>query len=189
MSETEPRSRLARLWAHPVVRWSERILWVLVALFVIERLGPQLSALTGIGPTVGTAPPFELVTLEGETIRSEDLAGRVVVVNFWATWCPPCRIEIPALQSLWEERGEEGVVVLGISTDAGNGRAVADFLEERGVTYPVGMATSEIRRAFGGITALPTTFVIGPDGVIHHRVFGFFAPPAMNAAVGRLVRE
>lgn len=188
MSDATPPSSLrSRLAAHPVVRWGERILWVLVALFVLERLGPQLSAFTGIGPTVGTAPAFELVTLEGERIGSEDLAGKIVVVNFWATWCPPCRIEIPALQALWEERGGDGVVVIGISTDAGSGRAVAEFLEERGVTYPVGMATAELRRAFGGITALPTTFVIGPDGVIHHRVFGFFAPPAMNAAVGRLV--
>jgi hypothetical protein len=66
---------------------------------------------------------------------------------------------------------------------------VRPFVAERGVTYPVGVASRELRRAFGGITALPTTFIIDRKGVIRHRVFGFFAPPAMNAAVGRLLGD
>ncbi len=182
-------SRLAghALWRHPALRWAERAFWVALAVFALWRLGPQLGALTGVGPTLGSAPSFELVTLDGDVVSSADLADRVVVVNFWATWCAPCRIEVPALQKLHEARAAEGVVVLGIATDVEGARAVAPFVAERDVTYAVGMATPDLRRAFGGITALPTTFIIGRDGVIHHRVFGFFAPPAMNAAVSRLL--
>lgn len=177
------------LLRHPALRWAERAFWVALAAFALWRLGPQLSALTGVGPTLGSAPAFELATLDGELVSSEDLAGQVVVVNFWATWCAPCRIEVPALQKLHEARAGEGVVVLGIATDVGGEAAVAPFVAERDVTYPIGLATPELRRAFGGITALPTTFIIGRDGVVHHRVFGFFAPPAMNAAVSRLLEE
>jgi peroxiredoxin len=171
------------------VRWGERLLWVALAIFVLHRLGPQLSALTGIGPTVGSAPVFALGTLDGETVTSADLRGRVVVVNFWATWCGPCRIEIPALQALHERRAQDGVVVLGVSMDVAGERVVTPYLQARGVTYPVALATPEARRAFGGIDALPTTFVIGRDGTVRHRVVGLFAPPALHAAVARLLRE
>ena len=157
--------------------------------FAVVRLGPQVGAFLGVGPTLGSTPDFTLRTLDGEALAAEDLRGRVAVVNFWATWCPPCRIEIPALQSLHEDYAEEGLVVLGISTDVGGAGAVRPFLEERGVTYPVALADNGVRRAFGGITALPTTFIVDREGVIRHRVFGFFAPPAMRAAVRRLLDE
>jgi thiol-disulfide isomerase/thioredoxin len=127
--------------------------------------------------------------LDGATLDRDALRGQVAIVNFWATWCPPCRVEIPALQDLHEEFGPEGLVVLGLSTDAGGVGAVTTFLAERGVTYPVAMADAMTRNAFGGVTALPTTFILDRDGVIRHRVFGFCAPPAMRAAVRRLLEE
>jgi len=156
---------------------------------VAIRLGPQLGALVGFAPNHGKAPDFALETLAGDTIRSVDLAGHVVVVNFWATWCPPCRLEMPALQKLHERLAPDGVVVLGFVTDVGDDAPVRAFLDDRGITYPVGRATAEHRRTFGGIPGIPTTFVIGGDGVMRHKVVGYFAPPAMNAAVGRLLEE
>lgn len=124
----------------------------------------------------------------------------MVVLNLWATWCPPCRIEIPALQKLHEEFGAGGsgvrggtgdaapspeVVVIGLAGDVEGAAVVRPFLEERGVTYANGLLSAELRRAFGGVRGFPTTLVIGPDGVVQHRVMGFFAPPAMRAAVRR----
>lgn len=154
--------------------------------FVAVRLGPQLSAWTGIGPVEGSHPTYAFTALDGSEIDSGALEGRVVVVNLWATWCPPCRIEIPALQRLHEEyAGDDDVVVLGLAGDVEGARIVRPFLEERGVTYPVGLLTNELRRAFGGVQGFPTTLVIGPDGVVRHKVVGFFAPPAMRAAVER----
>lgn len=182
---TEP----PRPWWRHALTWGERALWVGVLVFIAVRLGPQAGALLGVGPTLGAAPDFTVETLDGEVVDPATLQGKVVVVNFWATWCPPCRLEVPALQKLHEEFGSEGLVVLGLSTDAGGVAGVREFLDERGVTYPVAMADGAVRRAFGGVTALPTTFIMDRDGVIQHRVFGFFAPPAMSAAVKRLLRQ
>ncbi len=169
--------------------WLERVVTAGLLMFVAVRLGPQLGALLGVDADPDEAPEYELVTLSGDTVRSAGLAGRVVVVNFWATWCPPCRLEMPSLQKLHERRGADGVVVLGFSTDVGGDAGVLSFLRERGITYPVGKATAEHQRAFGGIQGIPTTFVLDRRGRVRHRVVGYFASPAMNAAVSRLLDE
>lgn len=169
------------------LRWAENLFWVGILAFALVRLGPQIGAWLGVGPTLGTVPDFQVVTLAGVEVDAESLRGQVAVVNFWATWCPPCRVEIPALQRLHEDFADAGLVVLGLSTDAGGVAQVSAFLEERGVSYPVAIADPATRRAFGGISALPTTFILDRQGVIRHRVFGFFAPPAMRAAVERLL--
>ena len=173
----------------PLLLWLERLFTLGVLVFVIYRLGPQLAAWTGVGPDLGRSPDFAFTALDGREIRSDELAGKVVVLNFWATWCGPCKLEMPALQALHEDRAADDVVVLGLATDVGDGSAVRDFLTERGITYPVGRATNAHRSAFGGIRGIPTTFLIGRDGTVRHRVVGYFAPPAMRAAVTRLVEE
>lgn len=173
-----------------MLKWAERIVFVGLLVFVLLRLGPQLSAWTGIGPIEGSQPSYAFTALDGTQISSTDLHGKVVVVNLWATWCPPCRIEIPALQKLHEEyAGDDDVMVIGLAGDVEGARVVRPFLEERGVTYPVGLLTGELRRAFGGVQGFPTTLVIGPDGVVRNKVVGFFAPPAMRAAVDRARTE
>lgn len=190
MTEPDPGSpSRAPSWWRSALTWGERALWTGVLIFLAVRLGPQVGALTGIGPALGSAPELRFVTLDGVEIGPAQMEGRVVVVNFWATWCPPCRLEIPSLQKVHTDLEAEGVLVVGLSTDAGSPNDIRAFLEERGVTYPVGMASPAHRRAFGGVRALPTTFILDRDGVIRHRVFGFFAPPAMRAAVSRLLEE
>jgi thiol-disulfide isomerase/thioredoxin len=170
--------------------WLERALFLGLLLFALHRLGPQLSAWTGIGPIEGSTPEYAVTLFDGSRLTSEELRGKVVVLNVWATWCPPCRVEIPALQALHEDTRAEGdVVVLGLATDVQGAGIVSPFLEERGVSYANGMLDRETRRALGGISHTPTTFVIGPDGVVRHKVLGFFAPPAMRAAVRRLQPE
>ena len=172
-----------------VLLWAERVVTVGLLIFVAVRLGPQFGALVGVAPDQGKAPAYALVTLDGDTVQSTELEGKVVVVNFWATWCPPCRLEMPTLQRLHERRSGDGVVVLGFTTDVGSDAGVRSFLAERGITYPVGMATAEHRRAFGGIPGVPTTFLIDREGVVRHKVVGYFAGPALNAAVGRLLSD
>lgn len=183
---TTPPPRPA--WKTALV-WVERVVTAGLLVFVAIRLGPQLGALVGVSVRPAEAPAFTLVTLDGDTIRSSALEGKVVVVNFWATWCMPCRLEMPSLQSLHERRAGDDVVVLGLATDVGGDAPVRAFLQERGITYAVGRATAEHRRSFGGIPGIPTTFLIGRDGRIRHTVVGYFTPPAMNAAVSRLVEE
>ena len=109
------------------------------------------------------------------------------MLNFWATWCGPCRLEMPSLQSLHEDRAIDGVRVLGLATDVGSERPIREFLGEREISYAVGRATSAHRRAFGGIPGIPTTFIIDREGVIQHKVVGYFTPPALRLAVRRLL--
>jgi cytochrome c biogenesis protein CcmG, thiol:disulfide interchange protein DsbE len=182
--EPAPPSRWKRVGV-----WVERIVTLGLLAFVLYRVGPQLGALTGVGPDLGRAPTFSFVSLDGDTISSDALRGRVVVLNFWATWCGPCKLEMPSLQALSEDVDPNDVVVLGLATDAGGVEPIRAFLRERSITYPVGRATVAHRQAFGGIRGIPTTFLIDRDGVVRHRVVGYFAPPAMRVAVSRLVDE
>jgi thiol-disulfide isomerase/thioredoxin len=178
-----------------VPRWKTALVWIerlaLLALiaFAAYRFGPQVGALTGIGPSLGRAPELSFVSLDGDTVTAADLHGEVVVLNFWATWCLPCRAEMPSLQRLHQDLGARGVRVVGLATDVGSEDPIREFLVEREITYPVGRASAAHRRAFGGIPGIPTTFIIDRDGVIRHRVVGYFAPPAMRAAVGRLLED
>jgi len=175
-------------WKRALV-WVERIVTAGLLLFIAVRLGPQIGALTGISISPEPAPAYAFVSLEGDTILSNELAGNVVVLNFWATWCGPCKLEMPSLQKLHERRAGDDVVVLGLSTDVGGEDGIRTFLEERSITYPVGRANQAHRRAFGGIPGIPTTFIIDRTGTVRHKVVGYFAPPAMNAAVSRLLEE
>lgn len=185
MTDTAAQPGVPR-WKTALV-WLERLALTGLIVFAAYRFGPQVGALTGIGPTLGRSPDVSFVSLDGDTVTEADLRGEVVVLNFWATWCLPCRAEMPSLQRLHEDLGAEGVRVVGLATDVGSEQPIREFLTERGITYPVGRASAAQRRAFGGIPGIPTTFIIDRDGVIRHRVVGWFAPPAMRVAVGRLL--
>lgn len=183
---TPPTPRPA--WKTALV-WLERLVTAGLLIFVAIRLGPQVGALVGVARDQGRAPAYALVTMSGDTVQSVDLAGKVVVVNFWATWCIPCRLEMPSLQALHERHRGDDVVVLGFATDVGGEQAIRTFLADRGITYPVGRATQAHRQAFGGIPGIPTTFLVDRQGNVRHKVVGYFAPPALNAAVNRLLAE
>lgn len=115
--------------------------------------------------------PFSVTDLDGRTISSADLTGKVVLVNFWATWCPPCRAEIPDLIEL-QDKYRDHLVVLGISEDEAPREAVKAFLAEYNVNYPVAMTTPELAKIFRGVSALPTTFILDREGKLAQRHVG-----------------
>jgi peroxiredoxin len=167
----------------------ERIAWGLLVGFLAWRLSPQAGAAFGIAAMNQQAPDFRLTTLDGEAVTRDALRGKVVLLNFWATWCPPCRVEMPGFQDVYEEHRGAGFVVLGVSTDAAGRGRVLDFVREQGITYPVAMADGEIVNAYGGARVLPTSFLIDRDGRVRHEVRGYFAEVALRQAVGRLLGE
>ena len=115
------------------------------------------------------APDFEVETFDGKTLRLSDLNGKVVVLNFWASWCPPCRWEMPFFEIMWQEYRDQSVVFVGIAM-SDTFENVKAFAEEAGVTYPVGLdTTTEIARAYE-VLSLPTTFFIGKDGNIERKL-------------------
>ena len=122
-----------------------------------------------------TMPSLTMQDLDGRLITTEDLKGKVTIVNFWATWCGPCRAEIPDLIKL-QDRYPDQLLVIGVSTDEGGVAIVEDFATEYGINYPVVMATPEIRRAFPGVRALPTSFVVDPDGRVVQTHVGLINP-------------
>lgn len=126
------------------------------------------------GPTLGRpAPAYGAVTLAGDSLSLGDLRGRVVLLNFWATWCAPCRHETPFLQQLYEERSPGGLEIVGVSMDTRDADDdVADFVREYGVTYPIlvdpQMRGMDVYRVLG----LPATFLVDRDGVLRWMRFG-----------------
>ena len=108
-------------------------------------------------------PAFSMRDLDGRTITSDDLRGKVTLVNFWATWCGPCRAEIPDLIKL-QARYPDHLQVIGVSTDEGPVQIVEDFATEFGINYPIVIHTPELNRAFPGVMALPTSFIVDPEG-------------------------
>jgi peroxiredoxin len=165
------------------------VLWVLVLGFLGYRLWPQVAAAFAVGTGREDAPVFTLQTLSGGTISLDELRGQVVLVNFWATWCPPCRIEMPGFERVYREKQAQGFAIVGISTDRAGTATVRGFLEARGITFPVAMATGQVVRDFGGVRALPTSFLIDRQGRVRHEVRGYFAEPALRLAVDRLLAE
>jgi peroxiredoxin len=165
------------------------IAWLLIAGFLATRIWPQLAAAIGITSAATTAPAAHLTTLDGEPISLDDLRGKVVLLNFWATWCPPCRHEMPGFQAVYTSKRDRGFVVLGVSLDATGRERVAAFLREHGITYPVAMATGKVVTDFGGVNMLPTSFLIDREGRIRHEVRGYFARLTLEQAVERLLSE
>ena len=181
------RTRLRARWR--AVARLEPIAWLVLAAFLGWRIWPQVAAAFGVDSTTAPAPGFAVRTLAGDSLSSESLRGKVVLVNFWATWCPPCRVEMPGFQAVYDQRKADGFVVLGISTDVTGPGTVSQFLAEREITYPVAMATGGITRRFGDSRVLPTSFLIDRQGRIRHEVRGIFASVALGQAVDRLLAE
>jgi thiol-disulfide isomerase/thioredoxin len=116
-------------------------------------------------------PPVSLTDLDGRAISNESLRGKVVLMNFWATWCGPCREEIPMLVAL-QEHYKDKLVVVGVSIDERPASEVKEFAAGFFVNYPIAMAPKGMGEAFGGISAVPSTFVVNPEGRIVQRHVG-----------------
>ena len=132
------------------------------------------------------APSWTMTDTEGRILNSGDLAGKIVVLNFWATWCPPCRRELPDLEAFHARHRDRGVVVLGASIDAGGTNAVLGFLKGRSITYRQLMANPEIQSTFG-IASIPSTWVIGKDGRVEARYLGALTQDELSRAVAPLI--
>lgn len=119
------------------------------------------------------APDFSLQSITGETYTLSDLRGQAVVINLWATWCPPCRAEMPALQKMYEEYGDQGLVILAVnSTVQDDAAAIAPFASEYGLTFPIlldgaGLATSAYQ-----VRSLPSSYFIDRQGIVRKVIIG-----------------
>ena len=108
-------------------------------------------------------PDFVLQDLDGQTVRLSDFAGKAVLINFWATWCPPCRAEIPDLVELQRGYGGEDFTIIGISLDQTGVAGVRSFAQQFGLNYPVIMGNQEVVQMYGNFRGIPASFLLNAD--------------------------
>jgi peroxiredoxin len=118
------------------------------------------------------APMFELPDLNGKTVKLADYAGKVLFINIWATWCVPCREEMPSMEALYKQIKGPGFEMLAVSVDEAGASAVKPFMEELGLTFPALLDTKSEVAALYKTTGVPETFIVNKDGIIIHHVVG-----------------
>jgi len=121
--------------------------------------------------STASAPDFTLQDLSGKHVHLGDLKGSVVLVEFWATWCPPCRESIPGMERLHKAYRDKGLVVLGVSLDTSGVDSVRSFVRESGISYPILQGSDEVASKYM-VRAIPTMFLVNKDGVIARQYLG-----------------
>lgn len=143
-----------------------RILTITLTLFGLMA-GAAAQAATKM-------PAFTLPSVkDGAMVKASGYQGQAMFINFFATWCPPCRKEIPSLIQLQKEYGPKGFTMIGISTDQGGASLVDKFARKMGINYPVLLSDSETPTAFGGILGIPTSFLVNREGNVVKRYDGY----------------
>jgi peroxiredoxin len=150
---------------------------------------PAAAAPMAALPKLGAAPAWKLKDIDGKDVAFEQFKGKVVVIDFWATWCGPCRVEIPGYVEMQKKHGAEGLVIVGVSLDQAGPEVVKAFAAKYGINYPLVMADEAIQTKFGGIEAIPTTFLIDRDGQIRDRKVGAEESESYEKKVAAVLRE
>jgi cytochrome c biogenesis protein CcmG/thiol:disulfide interchange protein DsbE len=151
---------------------------------VAEAVKPALPP-----PTSGPgeqAPSFTLTSLDGSKVSLADFKGKVVILDFWATWCPPCKREIPDFIALQTKYGAQGLQVVGVAV-SDEESAVKKFVNDIGMNYPVLFGTPGVSAQYGGVESIPTTFVIDRDGRIRETFVGYRSADTFEAVIGPLL--
>jgi thiol-disulfide isomerase/thioredoxin len=133
------------------------------------------------------APAFTVRTLSGKSLRLAELRNKPVIVDFWATWCGPCRASMPHLSTMQSRYEKQGLTVIGMSVDDGESRDVQKFATQLGIKFPIAMANDDVLDAYGPIRSIPTTFFINRKGDIVRRVVGYIDGETMEDYVKEIL--
>jgi thiol-disulfide isomerase/thioredoxin len=146
-----------------------------------------VSPIIAVGQT-GHAPTLSLKDIRGRRVRLSDHKGKVVLLNFWATWCPPCRAEMPDLIKLQREYRSRGLQVIGVTYQPEGIREVRQFVRKLKVNYPIALGTKEIKNLFDETETLPVTIVIDRQGKVRERIEGILLPVEFEQRVKPLLK-
>lgn len=133
------------------------------------------------------APTFTLKTQNGKTFDLSKMKGKVVLVNFWATWCGPCRREIPDFIDVYGKYKSKGLEIVGVSLDAEGWDVVNPFLQKYAITYPIVIGGEELSNAYGSIQAIPTTFIVDKNGYVVDRHIGMMTKSQLESKLKGLL--
>lgn len=150
----------------------------LALLLVGAGIGPHMLVPAAADRNI--APSFSVHTFDGRTLKYSELHGRPVIIDFWATWCRPCRAGMPHLSSIQQRYRDKGLVVIGLSVDDGDGSNVKRFADQLGVKFRVGMADEQVLDDYGPIRSIPTTVFIDRKGEVVRRVVGYIDEETMD---------
>jgi peroxiredoxin len=155
---------------------------------MVRRSSDQVAT---SGPNLkgAPAPEFTLQALDGKTVHLADFRGKAVLLNFWATWCEPCKIEMPWFVELQKQYGPEGLQVVGIAMDDASQEDIAKFASNMGVNYPILIGKEAVGDAYGGVQFLPATFYIGRDGKVVDKVFGLKGRGEIEESIKKALAE
>ena len=145
----------------------------------------QVMGASGRAP----APDFQLKSLDGKPLRLSAMKGKVVLLDFWATWCPPCKEEIPHFKELYAAYGPQGVEIIGISLDQEGEEVVRAFAQREKINYPLAMGSTELTQQYGGIRGIPTTFLIDKRGRIAKKYVGYNDKQVFESQIQTLLKE
>ncbi len=133
----------------------------------------------------GGAPDFTLPAVDGSMVSMSDYRGKVVLVDFWATWCPPCQEMIPVLSKLNKRYSDKGLVILGVSLDRDGLEVLGSYVHENMIPYKVIMGDTRIGNAFGGVSTIPTLYIVDRDGRLVRKLTGYHSFGQLEEQVKR----
>jgi peroxiredoxin len=162
---------------------------MLVVGFQVARRNSGHSVKASVSMNGQTAPDFTLETLDGKTVHLSDFKGKGVLLNFWATWCQPCKIEMPWFAELQKQYGPQGLQIVGVAMDDASPKEIGEFAHDLGVNYPILVGKEEVGTAYGGVQFLPATFYIGRDGKIIDKVFGLKGRGEIEDSIKKALAE
>lgn len=156
----------------------------LMLVFGIQKTRHTSVQQAGAGKLQGkAAPDFMLTSLDGKTMKLSDFHGKAVLLNFWATWCEPCKIEMPWFVDLQKKYEAQGFTVIGVAMDDSSPSDIADFAKKMGVNYPILIGKEAVGDQYGGIPYLPSSFYIDRDGKVVDRVFGLVSKSEIESDI------
>lgn len=156
---------------------------------VVLVLGLQLSRQNETQPTSGVAPDFYLELFDGSDFRLSDYKGKVVLINFWGSWCGPCRQEAPELQALYEDYKDDGFVIIGVNWLESSRQKALDFIDEFGITYLNGEDFGEIVANQYHIQGAPENFLIDKNGNVSQFIYGIVQYDTLSSEIESLLAE
>lgn len=162
----------------------EVVLVLFVAVLLVRHFLPAKAA----PPSSANAVQFTLTALNGSPIPPSDYQGKAILLNFWAPWCPPCKMEIPWLQKL-QNQNPGKLVVIGVVADRTQYARAAAYMQQRGITYPLVRYSSALQSAFGSISELPTSYYISPSLHVMHHVTGLVPQYTMRRYVADAIHQ